>query len=205
MSHRGWASRHAQRYTAVPAAKCLPVPDAVPMDVAVSCVVQGATRRRGKPGSFGVWRPPRTSSGGREMAFRPILSRNGRNVTVAPTQEPRHDQPRGGAGPHSPKTPGHELRELRPPHGRALPGGVRLDRGGALELAELRAVRVDLLALRCVSRPCQDAVRRAAKEHPVLDEGYFRLCDGSTARGRTASPRTSWGNGSRSAGTAVKR
>ena len=44
------------------------------------------------------------------------------------------------------------------------------------------ALRVDLLALRCVSRPCQDAVRRAAKEHPVLDEGYFRLCDGSTAR-----------------------
>ena len=30
-------------YTAVPAAKCLPVPDDVPMDVAVSCVVQGLT------------------------------------------------------------------------------------------------------------------------------------------------------------------
>ena len=44
------------------------------------------------------------------------------------------------------------------------------------------ALRVDLLALRCVSRPCQDAVRRAAKEHPVLDKAYFRLCDGSTAR-----------------------
>ena len=44
------------------------------------------------------------------------------------------------------------------------------------------ALRVDLLALRCVSRPCQDAVRRAAKEHPVLDEASFRLSDGSTAR-----------------------
>mmetsp|Transcript_12598 Transcript_12598/g.37838 ORF Transcript_12598/g.37838 Transcript_12598/m.37838 type:complete len:356 (+) Transcript_12598:68-1135(+) len=30
-------------YTAVPAAKCLPVPGDVPMDVAVSCVVQGMT------------------------------------------------------------------------------------------------------------------------------------------------------------------
>eukprot|EP00541_Cyclophora_tenuis_P016744 CAMPEP_0116566762 /NCGR_PEP_ID=MMETSP0397-20121206/14631_1 /TAXON_ID=216820 /ORGANISM="Cyclophora tenuis, Strain ECT3854" /LENGTH=335 /DNA_ID=CAMNT_0004093677 /DNA_START=75 /DNA_END=1082 /DNA_ORIENTATION=- len=30
-------------YTAVPAAKLLPVPDSVPMDVAVSCVVQGLT------------------------------------------------------------------------------------------------------------------------------------------------------------------
>ena len=63
--------------------------------------------------------------------------------------------------------------------------GARLDRLPVDMLAHIAthvAVRVDLLALRCVSRPCQDAVRRAAKEHPVLDEGYFRLCDGSTAR-----------------------
>ena len=40
----------------------------------------------------------------------------------------------------------------------------------------------DFLALRLMSRTCQDAVRRAAKEHPVLDEASFRLSDGSTAR-----------------------
>mgnify|MGYP001250794682 CR=1 FL=1 len=45
-----------------------------------------------------------------------------------------------------------------------------------------KAVVGDFLALRLVSSTCQDAVRRAAKEHPVLDEASFRLSDGSTAR-----------------------
>ena len=44
------------------------------------------------------------------------------------------------------------------------------------------ALHVDLLALRCVSRPCKEAVLRAAKEHPLLGDVYFRLSDGSTAR-----------------------
>ena len=43
------------------------------------------------------------------------------------------------------------------------------------------ALHVDLLALRCVSRPCKEAVLRAAKEHPLLGDVYFRLSDGSTA------------------------
>ena len=48
---------------------------------------------------------------------------------------------------------------------------------------QLRKAAVgDFLALRLASRTCQDAVRRAAKEHPVLDEASFRLSDGSTAR-----------------------
>ena len=45
-----------------------------------------------------------------------------------------------------------------------------------------KAVVGDFLALRLVSSTCQDAVHRAAKEHPVLDEASFRLSDGSTAR-----------------------
>ena len=45
-----------------------------------------------------------------------------------------------------------------------------------------KAVVGDFLALRLVSSTCQDAVRRAAKEHPALDEASFRLSDGSTAR-----------------------
>ena len=45
-----------------------------------------------------------------------------------------------------------------------------------------KAVVGDFLALRLMSRTCQDAVRRAAKEHPALDEASFRLSDGSTAR-----------------------
>ena len=45
-----------------------------------------------------------------------------------------------------------------------------------------KAVVGDFLALRLVCNTCQDAVRRAAKEHPVLDEASFRLSDGSTAR-----------------------
>ena len=45
-----------------------------------------------------------------------------------------------------------------------------------------KAVVGDFLALRLVSSTCQDAMRRAAKEHPVLDEASFRLSDGSTAR-----------------------
>ena len=48
-------------------------------------------------------------------------------------------------------------------------------------VASYVALHVDLLALRCVSRPCKEAVLRAAKEHPLLGDVYFRLCDGSTA------------------------
>ena len=58
------------------------------------------------------------------------------------------------------------------------------------------ALHVDLLALRCVSRPCKEAVLRAAKEHPLLGDVYFRLSDGSTARAIAAWGRV-FGSGCR--------